>query len=104
MKGTTMNLYAIRRRDFWGTPEALQETAAKSAQVGAEMSDDIRWIRTYVVQEESGKLGTVCLYEGTSIEKVREQAERTGMPADEITLIADTVIVRPDPAAAETAA
>ena len=95
-----MNLYAIRRRDFWGTPEELQQTAARSAEVGEEMSDDIRWIRTYVVQEESGKLGTVCLYEGTSAAKVREQAERTGMPADEITLVADTVIVRPDPVAA----
>jgi len=92
-----MNTYVIRRRDFWGTPEQLQATAEKSAQVGAEMSDDIRWIRSYVVQEESGKLGTVCIYEGTSAEKVREQAERTGMPADEITLIADTVIVNPDP-------
>jgi uncharacterized protein DUF4242 len=97
MKGHSMNLYAIRRRDFWGTPEQLQATAEKSAQVGAEMSDDIRWIRTYVVQEETGKLGTVCIYEGTSAEKVREQAERSGMPADEITLVADTVIVNPDP-------
>src|SRR3954453_5821838 len=95
-----MNLYAIRRRDFWGTPEALQATAARSAEVGEEMADDVRWIRSYVVQEESGNLGTVCIYEGTSAEKVREQAERTGMPADEITLIADTVIVRPDPVAA----
>jgi hypothetical protein len=92
-----MNLYAIRRRDFWGTPEALQKSAARSAEVGAEMPDDVRWIRTYVVQEESGKLGTVCIYEGTSAEKVREQAQRAGMPADEITLIADTVIVNPDP-------
>lgn len=92
-----MNLYAIRRRDFWGTPEELQATAAKSARVGDEMADDVRWIRTYVVEERSGKLGTICLYEGTSPEKVREQAERTGMPADEITLVADTVIVRPDP-------
>ena len=98
-----MNLYAIRRRDFWGTPEELQATAAKSAQVGEEMSDDVRWIRSYVVQEESGKLGTICLYQGTSPEKVREQAERAGMPADEISLVADTVIVRPDPVPAETA-
>jgi hypothetical protein len=97
-----MNLYAIRRRDFWESPEALQQTAAKSAEVGDEMAADVRWIRTYVVQEESGRLGTVCIYEGTSIEKVREQAERTGMPADEITLVADTVIVRPDPVAAAT--
>jgi len=92
-----MNTYVIRRRDYWGTPEQLKATAEKSAQVGAEMSDDIRWIRSYVVQEESGKLGTVCIYEGTSVEKVREQAERTGMPADEITLVADTVIVNADP-------
>jgi Protein of unknown function (DUF4242) len=92
-----MNLYAIRRRDHWRTAEALQVTAARSAQVGEEMADDVRWIRTYVVQEESGKLGTVCIYQGTSPEKVREQAERTGMPADEITLVADTVVVRPDP-------
>jgi hypothetical protein len=92
-----MQLYAIRRRDFWGTPEELQESAARSAQVGEEMSDDIRWIRTYVVQEESGKLGTVCIYEGSSADKVREQAERAGMPADEVSVVADTVIVRPDP-------
>jgi Protein of unknown function (DUF4242) len=97
----SMNLYAVRRRDFWGSAEELQETAAKSAQAGDEMSDDIRWIRTYVIEEESGRLGTVCIYQGTSAEKVREQAERTGMPADEVSRIADTVIVRPDPEAAE---
>lgn len=97
-----MNLYAIRRRDFWGTPEELQATAAKSAQVGDEMADDVRWIRTYVVQEESGKLGTVCIYQGTNPEKVREQAERSGMPADEISLVLDTVIVNADPIAVAT--
>src|SRR3954471_2787635 len=97
-----MQLYAIRRRDFWGTPEELQATAERSAQVGDEMSDDVRWIRSYVIQEESGRLGTLCIYQGTSPEKVREQAERTGMPADEITLVADTVIVRDDPVAASS--
>jgi sporulation protein YlmC with PRC-barrel domain len=99
-----MNLYAIRRRDFWGTPEELQKTAARSAEVGDEMADDVRWIRSYVIQEESGKLGTLCIYEGTSPEKVREQAERTGMPADEVVPVVDTVIVRPDPAPAAASA
>ena len=98
-----MNLYAVRRRDFWDTAEALQTTAAKSAEVGEQMPDDVRWIRTYVVQEESGRLGTVCIYQGTNPEKVREQAERTGMPADEISQVLDTVIVRPDPVGAEAA-
>jgi len=92
-----MDLYAIRRRDFWGSPEDLQATAAKSTEVGEEMANDVRWIRSYVVQEESGRLGTLCIYEGTSPEKVREQAERTGMPADEVVRVVDTVLVRPDP-------
>jgi len=98
-----VNLYAVRRRDFWETAEALKETAAKSAEVGEEMTADVRWIRTYVVQEESGRLGTVCLYEGTSPEKVREQAQRSGMPADEVSVVRDTVIVRPDPVPAGSA-
>ena len=95
-----MNLYAIRRRDFWGTPEELQKTAARSAEVGDEMSDDIRWIRSYVLAEESGQLGTVCIYQGSSEAAVREHAERAGLPCDEIIKVADTVIVRPDPAPA----
>jgi len=97
-----MQLYAIRRRDFWETPEALKQSAERSSQVGEEMPDDVRWIRTYVLQEETGTLGTLCIYQGTSAEKVREHAERTGMPADEVTLVADTVIVRPDPEPAAT--
>jgi Protein of unknown function (DUF4242) len=96
--GRRMNLYIIRRRDFWDSADALKQTAARSVEVGEEMAGDVRWIRTYAVQEESGRLGTLCVYEGTSAEKVREQAERTGMPADEVTPVLDTVIVRPDPA------
>ncbi|MDX6609243.1 MAG: hypothetical protein QOF85_1168 [Solirubrobacterales bacterium] len=93
-----MDTYAIRRRNGWKTPEELQEAAAKSRRVGdEEMSDDIRWIRSYVVHEEGGGLGTVCIYQATSPEAIGDHAGRVGMPADEITLIADTVLVRPDP-------
>jgi uncharacterized protein DUF4242 len=93
-----MDTYAIRRRNGWKTPEELQEAAAKSRRVGdEEMSDDIRWIRSYVVSEEDGALGTVCIYQASSPEAIRDHAGRVGMPADEITLVADTVLVRPDP-------
>jgi hypothetical protein len=93
-----MQLYAIRRRDGWTTPEALQATAARSKQVGdEEMSADVRWIRSYVVQEADGGLGTICIYEASSPDKIREHAARVGMPADEITEVVDTVLVRPDP-------
>jgi len=95
-----MDLYVIRRNDGWKTPDELQAAAERSRQVGdEEMSSDIRWIRSYVVKEDGGALGTVCIYEASSPEKIREHAERVGMPADEIVAVADTVIVRPDPVA-----
>jgi Nickel responsive protein SCO4226-like len=93
-----MDTYVIRRRNGWKTPEELQEAAAKSRRIGdEEMSDDIRWIRSYVLNEDGGALGTVCIYQASSPEAIRDHAGRVGMPADEITLVADTVLVRPDP-------
>jgi hypothetical protein len=93
-----MDTYVIRRRNGWKTPEELQAAAGESRRVGdEEMSDDIRWIRSYVVSEDGGALGTVCIYQASSPEAIRDHAGRVGMPADEITLVADTVLVRPDP-------
>jgi Nickel responsive protein SCO4226-like len=93
-----MKMYVIRRATGWGNPEELQATAARSGQVGdEEMSDDIRWIRSYVVRESDGSLGTFCIYEASSPEKIREHASRVDMPATEIWEVADTVLVRPDP-------
>jgi uncharacterized protein DUF4242 len=93
-----LKTYVILRRNGWKTGEDLQEAAARSSQVGdEEMSDDIRWIRSYVLAEPDGSVGTVCIYQGSSPEKVREHAERAGLPADDVIEVADTVIVRPDP-------
>jgi len=93
-----MDTYVILRRNGWADGPALEEAAAKSTQVGdEEMSEDIRWIRSYVIEEPDGGLGTVCIYQGSSEEKVREHAERAGLPATEVIKVADTVLVRPDP-------
>jgi hypothetical protein len=92
-----MNTYVIRRPSGWDSPEELQAAAARSRQVGdEEMSDDIRWIRSYVVHETDGGLGTVCIYQASSPEKIREHALRAGLPASDILEVADTVIVRAD--------
>ena len=94
-----MNMYVIRRPSGWRAPDDLQAAAARSKQVGdEEMSDDIRWIRSYVVHERDGGLGTFCIYQASSEEKIREHAARAGIPATDIFEVADTVIVRPDPA------
>ena len=92
-----MNLYAILRRSGWKSPGDLQEAAQRSTEEGERMSDDIRWIRSYVLEEGGGTVGTVCIYEATSPEAIREHAGRADLPADEIVEVADTVIVRPDP-------
>jgi hypothetical protein len=94
-----MQQYVILRRSGWQSPDELQEAAGRSTQTGDEMSDDIRWIRSYVLDEGGGPVGTVCIYEASSPEKIREHASRAELPADEIIPIADTVIVRADPGA-----
>ncbi len=92
-----MQLYAIRRRNGWATAEDLKAAAERSTAEGAKPGAGVRWIRSYVVNEDNGDLGTVCIYEAESPESIRSHAHRVGMPADEITPVADTVIVRPDP-------
>ncbi len=96
-----MQMYAILRRSGWRSPEELGVAAERSKQVGDnEMSDDIRWIRSYVLEEGGGSVGTVCIYEASSPEAIREHANRADLPVDEIIPIADTVVVRSDPQAA----
>ena len=91
----------IRRRTAWKTPEELQATAQRSKDVAdADFPQDIAWIRSYVISEADGQLGTVCIYQASSEDAVRQHADKVDMPADEVLPIADTVIVRPDPAPA----
>ena len=120
-----MKTYVILRRSGWRSPDELGEAAVRSKQVadddmpddikwirsyvleeaaarstaeGEKMADDVRWIRSYVTAEPDGTVGTVCIYQGTSPEAIREHASRAGLPVDEIIAVADTVLVRPDPA------
>ena len=96
-----MELYAILRRNGWSSGAELEEAAARSTKVGDEqMSDDVRWIRSYVLQEGGGSVGTVCIYEAVGPDAIRRHASLAHLPVDEIVPIADTVVVRPDPSPA----
>lgn len=92
-----MDLYVIIRRNGWATPGDLQEAAARSTAEGDKPGSGVRWIRSYVLAEEGGDLGTVCIYEAASQEAIRAHADAAALPVDEIIPVADTVIVRPDP-------
>jgi len=100
-----MKTYTIRRRNAWKNAQELETTAGVSKRIGNdEMADQVRWIRSYVVQETDGTLGTVCIYQAVSDAAIREHARRVGMPANEITPVLNTVIVRKDPVEATAAA
>ena len=93
-----MQLYTILRRGGWRSPEELREAAERSTRVGNEdMPEDVRWIRSYVLDEGGGSVGTVCIYEATSPEAIRRHASLADLPVDEIIAVADTVVARPDP-------
>jgi Nickel responsive protein SCO4226-like len=93
-----MNTYAIRREKAWQSPAELEATAERSKEVAeSDFPDDIAWIRSYVIKEDGGTLGTICIYQATDVDKVMEHAQRADMPADEVLEVVDTVIVRPDP-------
>jgi hypothetical protein len=93
-----VNLYGIMRRNGWASADDLRVAAERSTVEGDKPGSGVRWIRSYVLAEDSGELGTFCVYEADSPEAIREHAAAADLPADEIVPIADTVIVRQDPA------
>lgn len=100
-----MELYVIRRPSAWANLQELEAAGAKSAWIGdEEMADRVTWIRSYVVEEPDGRIGTVCIYQARDGESIREHARRVGMPGSEFYKVATTVIVRDDPVEVAAAA
>lgn len=97
-----MELYAILRRGGWRSGEELGAAAERSTKVGNEqMPDEVRWVRSYVLDEGANSVGTVCIYEASSPEAIRKHAALADLPVDEVIPIVDTVIVRADPRPAQ---
>ena len=92
-----METYLILRRGGWRTADELQAAAARSSAEADKTPDDTRWLRSYVLAETSGELGTVCIYQASSPEAIRKHAYRAGLPVDEIVAVADILVVHPDP-------
>lgn len=100
-----MDLYVVRRPSAWANLQELEAAAARSAKIGnEEMPDRVRWIRSYVVNEPDGRLGTFCIYQAQDPESIREHARRASIPADPIFPVLTTVVVRDDPAEVSEAA
>jgi hypothetical protein len=92
-----METYVILRRGGWQTADELEAAAARSTAEGDKVPDDIAWVRSYVLAERDGTVGTVCIYQASSPEAIRAHAARADLPVDEIVSVSGTVVVRPDP-------
>jgi hypothetical protein len=93
-----MTLYTIRRRKAWGSPEEVQGVAKRAKEVAdSDFPDEVRWIRSYVLADDDGTLGSLCVYQAIDADAIRRHSQRVGMPADEINEALETVLVRPDP-------
>lgn len=92
-----MELYIIRRRGIWSTEDEIAATNEKSLEVGEEMKDRLRWIRSYAVTEDDGRIGSVCIYEASDPDAIREHGQRIGARGEEITPVRGTAVKRADP-------
>ena len=95
-----MDLYVIRRRSNWADADELETAAAKSTRRGRE-DERRRALDPQLRRRRRRTAGSArsASTRASSAEAIRQHADNTGMSADEITKVADTVIVREDPVA-----
>lgn len=93
-----MQTYMILRRSAWKDEIELHDSTAMAQQVADdEMDGRVKWIRSYMLDEEDGTLGTACIYQAEDEDALLEHAQRADMSADEVIAIVDTIITRDDP-------
>ena len=92
-----MDTYAILRRNGWWTTADLGEAHVRSEAEVERMHDDVAWIRSYVLEERDGSVGTICIYQARSPEAVRAHAAAAELPIEEIVKVSGTLIMCPDP-------
>lgn len=91
-----MDLYAIFRRNGWD-PSEIEAADARSNAETEKLGGTVRKIRSYVLQEPNGRLGTICLYEAASPEAVMDHAKAADLPCDEVVRVVAIDVKNPDP-------
>jgi uncharacterized protein DUF4242 len=89
-----MNHYAIFRRHAFSDDHALERAASRACRVAnEEMPDRVRWLRSYVCEEDDGTLCSVCIFQAVDRDAVLAHARRAGLACDTVLPIARTLIV-----------
>ena len=92
-----MQTFAILRRSGWASPDDLEAAGKRSSTAIADMDGQVRWLRSYVLNESDGRLGTVCIYMAGNADAVRRHAQAADLPCDEIIPVADLAVNEADP-------
>jgi hypothetical protein len=92
-----MATFLVLRRHAWKTSAELDAVAARVKSMARDDAGVLRWIRSYVVTEDDGTLGTVSVYDAADISAVHEYAAHAGLPPGEVLEVTDTVVIRADP-------
>ena len=93
-----MPLYVVPRTRAWRSEEEVAAATECLPAVNATLSEDIRWIRSYIVEEADGTFSAYCVYEATGSEVLRRHADALGLPTDTIKPVWSTIVKAPDPA------
>jgi Protein of unknown function (DUF4242) len=95
---STMKQYGILRRGGWRSYVDLAAALERGARIAHDQTPgDVRWIRSYVLDEDRGEAGTFCVYRAISPEAIRRHGARARLPVDEIIALAGTLIASDDP-------
>jgi hypothetical protein len=92
-----MQTFVILRRGGWTSADDLAEAGKRSSAAIADMAGAVRWLRSYVLSEPDGRLGTVCVYQAADVDVVRRHAQAADLPVDEIIPVAEMVVIEADP-------
>jgi hypothetical protein len=93
-------VHLIRRRRLCPTgADAAYGEARLRGLADTETADGTRWLRSYVVRDDDGTLGSLCLHQGTDVQASLDHAVIEGdraavAPPDAITPVLGCVIFR----------
>jgi hypothetical protein len=90
-------LYLVPRTRAWQTEEELAAATDCLPAVIDAVCEDVRWIRSYIVQEDDGSFSGYCVYEASSPEVLLRHAEAMRLPTDAIKPVVSTIVAAPDP-------
>lgn len=91
-----MEYYAIFRRHAFD-PDEIGEADGRSNAELQRAPERVRKIRSYLLQEADGSMGTLCLYQAESPEAIHEHGRAANLPVDEVVPISTIDVHRPDP-------